>query len=80
VADYASYWRLPPPLLPRPLPLVRLGLVILMIVPGVLIAGVVASRHASLLRRLVEVIDLHSVDAGADQSAIWNGPSVRAGT
>jgi hypothetical protein len=40
VVSYAHLWRLPPPLPPRPLPLVRLGAVIFLIVIGVLFAEV----------------------------------------
>jgi hypothetical protein len=40
VTSYAHWWRLPPPLPPRPLPLVRLGVVILLIVAALLLAEV----------------------------------------
>jgi hypothetical protein len=40
VVSYAAGWRLPPPLPPRPLPLMRLAVVILLIVLGLLFAEV----------------------------------------
>jgi hypothetical protein len=38
VVSYAAWWRLPPPLPPRPLPMVCLGVVILLIVVALLFA------------------------------------------
>lgn len=38
-ADYTHWWRLPPPLPPRPLPLVRLGLVLAVIMAAGLFAA-----------------------------------------